>query len=165
MFSRNNQVNFRQKLVVIIGFQLSCILLLNAYCATEYANDIYADIKADEEKGIPLSLAIKIAKSMEKEYEEGILPKGWTFDPCDRDILIPPHAVRENMPVKVKKIWFMEPIEINRANMDRKYKDGKYLLFVDEQMNVLAFDLTLQGYDTEMQRAKIQSAVKEWLDE
>ena len=163
MFSRNNQVNFRQKIVVLIGFQLSCMLLLNAYCATEYAEEMLAEAKA-EEKNIPLSLAIKIAKSMEKEYEEGILPEGWTFDPCNRDILIPPH-MRENIPVKVKAIWFMEPMDIMRANMDRKYKDGKYLLFIDEQKNVLVFDLTLQGYDTEMQQAKIKSSIKEWLDE
>jgi hypothetical protein len=141
------------------------MLLMNAYCAHEYANEIMAEVKADEEKGIPLPLAIKIAKSMEKEYEEDLLPEGWTFNPCNRDLLVPPPAVMETTPIKVKKIWFMEPMDIMRANMDRKFKDGKYLLFIDEQMNVLAFDLTLQGYDTEMQRAKIQSSIKEWLDE
>ncbi len=165
MFSLNHRVNFRQKLVVLIGFQLSCMLLLNAYCAQEYANEILANVKAEEEKGIPLPLAIKIAKSMEKEYEEGILPDGWTFDPCNRDILIPPPSMMEKIPSRVKEIWFMDPMDINRANMDRTYKDGKYLLFVDEQKNVLVFDLTLQGYDTEMQQAKIKSSIKEWLDE
>lgn len=160
MFSSNHRVNFRQKIVCLIGFQLSCMLLLNAYCAQEYANEIMAEVKAEEEKGIPLSLAIKIAKSMEKEYEEDLLPEGWTFDPCNRDILVPP-AVMETTPLQVKQIWFMDPMDISRANMDRKYKDGKYLLFIDEQKNVLAFDLTLQGYDSERERAKL----KEWFDE
>jgi hypothetical protein len=161
MFSSNHRINFRQKVVVLIGIQLSCILLLNAYCATEYANEIYAELKEDAEKGIPLPLAIKIARSMEKEYKEDLLPEGWTFDPCNRDKLIPPPAVMESIPLQVKQIWFMDPMDISRANMNRKYKEGKYLLFIDEQKNVLAFDLTLQGYDTETQQAKI----KEWLDE
>ena len=164
MFSRNNQVNFRQKIVVIIGFQLSCMLLLNAYCAHEYAAEILAEGKTEEENIISSALAKRIEETIARQKEE-LLPEGWTFDPCNREVLVPPPAVMETAPIKVKRIWFMEPMDIMRANMDRKFKDGKYLLFIDEQMNVLAFDLTLQGYDTEMQRAKIQSSIKEWLDE
>lgn len=160
MFSSNHRVNFRQKIVVIIGFQLSCMLLLNAYCATEYANDLYAEMKEDAEKGIPLSVAIKIARSMEKDWEEDTLPEGWTYDPCARKLEYD-HAVQETIPLNVREICFMDPIDISRANIPQKFKDGKYLLFIDEQKNVMYFNLSLPAYDTEYQQARI----KEWLDE
>lgn len=153
MFSSNHTINFRQKLVMVLGFQLSIILLANVYCAHEMADAIYADMKASEEAGIPVSLATKISKSLERDK---LLQEGWDFDPCQR-VLSP--AQMEEQKLEVKQIWFMEPLDIVRANMDRKFKEGKYLLFIDENKNVHAFDLTLPGYDTE----GIKEQVKEFL--
>lgn len=157
MFSSNIHVNFRQKLVVLIGFQLSAILLVNAYCAHERAEVLMENIKADEEAGISPELANKIASSLERDLER--TPPGWDFDPCERRVLSP--AQMEERKLSVQQIWFMEPADILRANMDQKWKDGKYLLFVDENKNVYAFDLTLPGYDTEEIKNQVRSLIND----
>jgi hypothetical protein len=70
-------------------------------------------------------------------------------------------TVDDNKRIVPTRLEFMEPSDIMRANMDKKYQEGKYLLFVDTNNNVFVFDLYLVGYDTEMQQKKI----KEFLDE
>lgn len=70
-------------------------------------------------------------------------------------------TVDDNKRIEPTQLEFMEPSDIMRANMNKKYKEGKYLLFVDSNNKVFVFDLYLVGYDTEMQQKKI----KEFLDD
>lgn len=149
MFSSNNQINFRQKLVVLVGFQICLILIANVFCANETAEAMVYELQMEE---------------MVEHYEgiERVRAKLEGEDLhrcCSARADVP--TVDDNKRIEPNKLWFMEPADINRANMDKKYKEGKYLLFVDGNNRVFVFDLYLVGYDTEMQQKKI----KEFLDE
>lgn len=153
MFSLNNSVNFRQKIVVLVGFQIGLLLLTNVYCACEYANllnyEIQVDEMADHYEGIE-----RVRVKLESEdlhrccTHRDVLDIGFDGDEID------------NKRIEPAKVWFMDPMDIIHSNMDKKYKEGKYLLFVDNENKVFVFDLNLIGYDTEMQQGKI----KEFLD-
>ena len=151
MFSSNNQINFRQKIVVLVGFQICLILLANTYCACELADQLEYENQVEE---------------MIEHYEgiERVRVKLEAQDInrcCSARVEEELPTVDDNKRIKPAMVWFMEPMDIIRSNMDRKYKEGKYLLFVDSNNKVYAFDLSLQGYDTE----GLQQNIRGFLDE
>ena len=154
MFSTDIKISFRQKMVVLIGFQLCLILIANTYCACEYAEAITYEMEMDE-----------MADHYEGVERVRIKLEGEDLQRCcgHRDVLDigfdADHI--DNQRIEPAKVWFMDPMDIIRSNMDRKYKEGKYLLFVDSNNKVYAFDLTLQGYDTEA----TQQSIRGFLDE
>ena len=151
LFSSNNSVNFRQKLVVLVGFQICLILIGNTFCANEMADEIIYGIQMDE-----------MADYYEgKERVKNRLAELDLQRCCSGRIAEEEATVDDNKRIVPTRLEFMEPSDIMRANMDKKYQEGKYLLFVDTNNNVFVFDLYLVGYDTEMQQKKI----KEFLDE
>lgn len=154
MFNTDIKVSFRQKMVVLIGFQLCLILLANTYCACELAEAITYEMEMDEMadhyEGVERVRAKLEGEDLHKCCgHKDILDIGFDADHID------------NQRIEPAKVWFMDPMDIIRSNMDRKYKEGKYLLFVDGNSKVYAFDLTLQGYDTEA----TQQSIRGFLDE
>jgi len=151
MFSSNVQINFRQKLVVLVGFQACLILIANVFCANETAEAMVYELQMEE---------------MVEHYEgiERVKVKLEGADLqrcCSARVEEELPTVDDNKRIEPTQLEFMEPSDINRANMNKKYKTGNYLLFVDSNNKVFVFDLYLVGYDTEMQQKKI----KEFLDE
>lgn len=77
-------------------------------------------------------------------YEEGCCADR---SPADREAQVVPHRM----------VWFLDPMDISRANIPAKYKGANYLLFTDGKA-VYIFDLTLPGYDSEVEEAKLKEA-------
>ena len=142
MFSTDIKISFRQKMVVLIGFQLCLILLANTYCATEmaeeWAYEMEMDKMADHYERIQKAKDCIATEDLQRCCgHRDVLDIGFDADHID------------NQRIEPAKVWFMDPMDIIRSNMDRKYKEGKYLLFVDGNSKVYAFDLSLPSYDVE----------------
>lgn len=152
LFNSNHNIRFRQKLVILLGFQIALILLANVYCANETASEIIYEMEMNE----MADHFISKAKMEERLASEDLRRCCSARDPLDTGF---DADYLDNKRINPAQIWFMEPSDIIRANMDRKFKEGKYLLFIDNDGKVFAFDLTLPGYDTE----EIKAQVKEFL--
>jgi len=151
MFSSNVQINFRQKLVVLVGFQIGLLLIANVFCANEMAEAMVYELQMDEMADYYEGL----------ETSKQMLAKEDINRCCSARVIEELPTVDDNPRIEPTQLEFMEPSDINRANMNKKYKTGNYLLFVDSNNKVFVFDLYLVGYDTEMQQKKI----KEFLDD
>ena len=146
MFSTDIKVSFRQKMVVLVGFQICLILIANVFCANETAEAIVYELQMEE---------------MVEHYEgiERVRAKLEGEDLhrcCSARVEEELPNVDDNKRIEPTQLEFMEPSDIMRANMNKKYKEGKYLLFVDGNNKVFVFDLYLVDYDTEMQQKKIK---------
>lgn len=154
MFSNNIEINFRQKLVVLVGFQIAAILLVNVYCAEEMAESItyqsYMNEMVDHFES-KAQAETKIQKHIESEDLRRCCSA--------RDDLGTVTESEDNRRISPTQIWFMEPSETNRANMDQKWKAYKYLLFIDSNKNVYAFDLSAPAYDAEPVISKIKEFI------
>ena len=162
LFSSNNSVNFRQKLVVLVGFQICLILIANTFCANEMADELIYENQMDEM--VDHYEGIERVKARLAELD---LQRCCSGRVAEEEICKVEHCHCMGMPnaecqeiwcdnpeIITDEIWFMDQMDISRINIDRKYKEGKYLLFVDKIGRVFRFDLSLESEAHKPQKIK-----------
>ena len=162
LFSSNNSVNFRQKLVVLVGFQICLILIGNTFCANEMADEIIYEIQMDE-----MADYYEGKERVKNRLAELDLQRCCSGRVTEEEVCKVEHCHCMGMPnaeckeiwcdnpeIITDEIWFMDQMDISRINIDRKYKEGKYLLFVDKIGRVLRFNLSLESEENKPQKIK-----------
>lgn len=116
-------ISLRQRAVLLVGF-VTCTLLISAAFSYQQIEQRINHTLED------------IAKS-DREFGRMYSYKSALAEGC---CAARPHELEEKR-IPVAPIHFMDPMDMVRANLDPKYKQGKYLLFVDRNGRVLVLDL------------------------
>jgi hypothetical protein len=143
MFSNIPHIQFRQRLVILVGFGVASVMLAAAYSHHEIADVLNYEVElnemADHYEGIERTKQ-KIKQAMENDPETMCCAIR-RYEPLDRDL-------DEGREIKPVRMWFLDPADIARANLPKEFKEGKYLLFQNEKGDVTVLDLSnpLRGY-------------------
>lgn len=113
----------RQRLVVSFGLVIAALILSTAWSHNEIATAIHEGIdEAERNSREATAMYLQARAACCADRSAG-----------DEDL--------EGKPLTLTPIWFMDPMDIIRGNIEPKYKQGKYLLFQDARGSVLVLDL------------------------
>lgn len=132
----------RTLIVWMIGSILCPIMLVMAVDQHETAENLNKEIEANERIDAILSrkahdpeYAARIDCCNQQAFNKHQLE--WTV----KKVPVEPHEMEEKRAL-VKPIFMLDEMDASRANIKRKWKDSKYILFRDNNGNLFSFDLT-----------------------
>ena len=132
----------RTLIVWMLGSILCPIMLVMAVEQYEQAEEINKDFEAEQRiddilcrKAHDPEYAARIDCCTPQEYEKVQLE--YTV----KKVPVEPHEMEEKRAI-VKSIYMLDEMDASRANIKRKWKDSKYILFRDTNGTLYSFDLT-----------------------
>ena len=132
----------RTLIVWMLGSILCPIMMVMAIDQYETAENLNKEIEANERVDAILS-----RKAHDPEYAARIdCCNKQEFDNLQleytvKKVTVEPYEIEEKR-VLVKTIYMLDEMDASRANIKRKWKDSKYILFRDSNGNLYSFDLT-----------------------